>query len=441
MKNPNVLETDVDRSKLLEQVLPIACRASFDIGSVTTLRANGKTITPALRDEMLAKCAAGDYVELELELLAYEQKADEHNRNFVRFRDGAMMSLGRSGVGTPFLRDHEQQDSLAVGGTVIASVTEKRADGDYAIRQTVQLTAPWAVELALRKLMRGVSIGWRPTGPVLCSECSAEIFSKCYHLPGDRLTEITDDEGRKRKQRASDGELVVEWVFTSAELVETSNVPIPGVATAGIEAVRASLSASPGYRAISAHEGDVLPAGVTDMTKILAALAATLSLAPTAGEDEVTKAVEDLKRDRDTLKSELSIADTENTKLSAIVHEHREKQRQADEDTFVRDALSSGRITKGDEGAWRDLYQLDATKASARMTERKAGCATPVGLPRQSEQLPAAPSAVSEETANVKAALAANGVDPEQALGMARLFGAKNPEKTIAKAIGMKQEA
>ncbi|MDQ3295082.1 MAG: hypothetical protein M3619_00670 [Myxococcota bacterium] len=429
----------IDRSKLLEQVLPLACRASFDVSNISNLRAGGKVINNALRDELLAKCATGQYVEIELDLNAYEQKAGEVNRNFVRFRDGAMMALGRSGVDTPYLRDHEQGDSLAVGGTITASATEKRAEGDYAIKQTTRLTAPWAVELALRGLMRAVSIGWRPTGPVLCSACNTEIFEKCWHWPGDRLTEVTDEDGKKRRQRKSDGELTVEWVFTSAELVETSSVPVPGVATAAIEAVRTSLSANPVFRAMSAHEGEDLPREESIMKSILAALVATLSLAPTAGEDEVIKAVDDLKRDRDTARKELSIADTENTKLSAIVEEHREKQRKVDEDTFVRDALSSGRITKGDEGAWRDLYQLDATKAAARMNERKAGCATPVGQPRQSEIVP--PPAANADHEDVKAALTANGVDADQAIGMAKLFGAKTPEKTIARAIGMKQES
>jgi hypothetical protein len=430
-------ETQPDRGKLLDQILPIACRATA--AAAFTLRANGKAISTAARDELLVKCAAGEYVELELDVHAYEQKPDAFNRNFVRFRDGAMMKLGRSGKGTPFLRDHEQHDSLAVGGTVIASETEKLAEGDYAIKQTVKLTAPWAVELVLRGLMSAVSIGWRPTGPVLCSQCNTEIFSRCWHLPGDRLTEITDDEGRTRKQRKSDGELTVEWIFTEAELVETSNVPIGGVPAASIEAVRTSLSALPDLRAALAPDEDGLPHGAGYM-KILSALAGILGLAATVSEDDVTKAVEDLKRDRDTARKELAIADTENAKLSVIVNEHREKQRQADEDTFVRDALSSGRITKADEQVWRDLYQLDAAKATERMTARKAGSATPVGMPRQSDNTPA-PAPASADDHGTRAALSANGVDPDYAIKMARLMGAKNPEKTIASAIGLtKQE-
>ena len=40
---------------------------------------------------------------LEVDLLAYEQLPGKQNRNGVRFRDGAMTALGRSGTRTPYL--------------------------------------------------------------------------------------------------------------------------------------------------------------------------------------------------------------------------------------------------------------------------------------------------------------------------------------------------
>ena len=89
----------------------------------------GVAITPAVHDELLAKVRAGEYVELKLDVHAYEQRAGERNRKHVRHRDGAMLTLGRSGVGKPVLRDHEQDNSLAVAGKGIASKTERSVEG------------------------------------------------------------------------------------------------------------------------------------------------------------------------------------------------------------------------------------------------------------------------------------------------------------------------
>ena len=101
------------RDEAIRKVLPIASRAVIADTETRLYASAGGDITPALRDELLAKCKAGEYVELHVDLIAYEQKAGVANRKFVRFRDGAMMRLGSSGRGRPFLRDHEQGDSLA----------------------------------------------------------------------------------------------------------------------------------------------------------------------------------------------------------------------------------------------------------------------------------------------------------------------------------------
>lgn len=231
----------------IAKVLPQLSRADAFAVPCTLRAADGGEITDELRDALLAKCAAGEYVEVTMDVLAYEQKAGKTNRNFVRFRDGALLSLGASGRGTPYLRDHRQGDSLARGGTVVASKGVKLDEGSYEIRQSIKVTAPWAVELALRGLMSGVSIGWNPTGPVTCSACGTEVYTKCYHWPGDKVREVVDEAGNKRFVRDRAGAVTVEWVFNSAELIETSSVPVPAVADAGVERVRAALTlACPG---------------------------------------------------------------------------------------------------------------------------------------------------------------------------------------------------
>jgi hypothetical protein len=340
------------------------------------LRANGEEISKASRDEMLARCVAGQYVELEVDILAFEQKTGMRNRNFVRFRDGAMLAIGRTGVNTPFLRDHRQSDSLARGGTIVASQTEKRGEGDYAIRQTAKLTAPWAVELALRGLMSTVSIGWNPTGDVVCSVCQAN-FWRCSHYPGETY------------KLDSGVEVVCERVYTAAELIETSAVPVPAVPAAQIDEIRAALAATPvlfpGFRATEAQKENHM--------HLLQALVALLSLPATAGEGDAIKAVEKLKSELAADAAELTIVKTELATAKIELNTYRTQKRKTDEDKFISEALSHGQIGTGDEAGWRALYEVNSERAIAEMAKRPHGSATPVGQPRQSAKTPADPPA------------------------------------------------
>ncbi len=375
----------------LLRLAPTACRASIT-GGEPVLRSNGAALTAARRDELLAKCAANEYVELEIEMLAYEQKTGDRNRNSVRFRDGMMMSLGRTGKDTPFLRDHRQGDVTARAGTVLSSATEKRGEGDYAIRQTVKLTAPWAVDLALRGLLDGVSIGWNPTGPVVCSACDAPIFTQCWHCPGDRLAEQASEGGGTKKVRKADGPITVEWIYTEAELVETSLVNIGGVPAARMDEVRASLSAlsandNPFLR--DGREGAFLhgdfPEETDDMDPKLLAL---LGLPATATLSEVLAAIS--KRDAAGAadSAELAIAKAELAVVQADLGVLASAKKKTEEDAFISDALATGRIKVGDEPAWRVLHQTGTDRATKLMAERQVGSATPVGQPRQTNPDP-----------------------------------------------------
>lgn len=242
--------TNTRAIEALHKAAPLLCRASVEIAAAKLYAAgsgdeSGDEITPAMRDELLAKLKAGLHVAIDADILAYEQRTGVANRNFVRFRDGNLIALGGTGKGRPFLRDHEQRDSLAVAGKVLTSRTTKLDEGRlYELRQRVRVTAPWAVELALRDLLFAVSIGWEPTGPVECSACAAPIYTKCYHWPGDKVTETPQSDGSKKYLRDRSGALTVEWIYTSAELIETSMCPIGGVKLAGFEGVRAALAAT-----------------------------------------------------------------------------------------------------------------------------------------------------------------------------------------------------
>jgi hypothetical protein len=423
----------------IAKVVAEVARASCSSGELV-LRANGGDVTTEVRDEMLRRCAAGEYVELELDLLAFEQRPGVSNRNFIRFRDGALMAMGRSGVGTPFLRNHDQWDTAARGGTIASSRTEKRGEGDYAIRQTVKLTAPWAVDSALRGLMSTLSIGWRSTGPVLCTVCNANFY-RCAHMPGTRYAERDDGAGGRVVVADPAGPMLCEVLYTAAELVETSDVNVPAVPSAQIEEIRAALAADPSFCAPWAP--DAGGSGEENQMKNFAALVAMLGLAATAGEDEVLRAVEALKRDRDTQQAKLQIAETERARLAEVVQQHSATERKHAEDKFIRDALSTGRITVGDESMWRRLYAVDEAGAKSEMDKRVAGCAMPVGIPTQSKNdpspAPAVPAAPAQLGADAAAELAQRRVDPGKVVEIAGLFGVKNPAEAVA--AGLKKGA
>lgn len=402
--------TPEQRSKALEQ----ASRAAY-YGGVLELRAGGQSLAAGQELEaLIAKAVNRERVELELELLAYEQgKRDSDgkpipNRNHVRFRDGAVMRLGRSGKGTPFLRDHDKWNSTSIGGRVTDSRPVKVDDaGHYQIRQTVLLTEPSAVERALRGLMSAVSIGWRPTGPVLCTACNAEVLTECWHFPGDTIA-------------TKDGQsLTVEWEYTEAELVETSEVPIGGVPTAELEGIRAALSAAP------FHSGPTL-ATRNPMQDFATALKTKLGLAVTAGEDEILAAVNTLAVDSKELavvQKELAIfrAEAAIANLSAC-------------DEFIASALKLGKIRPNAEKVWRDLFEVSPERAKANMALIPANSETLAGAPRQSAAPePAEEAKPTTRDEKAKRVLAQHGVDHGEAVKFASAFGARDPKAAIAK--------
>lgn len=210
-------------------------------GEVIELRAaNGEELTTALRDEMLKKCAAGEYVELTMEIDAYQQKTGVFNRNFVRIHDQDLASFATSGKGRPFLKDHAQRDTMSKCGVILSSdLNEKR--GMDNVRLKVRLTAIWAVEAALRNLLDTVSVSWRARGPVKCDACNEAVFSKCWHLPGDKLRAVIVD-GQKVLTRDRNGDITVQWVYYDPEMLECSFVPVPAVPTSRIDTIRASIA-------------------------------------------------------------------------------------------------------------------------------------------------------------------------------------------------------
>lgn len=236
-----------DQAKLLREKREEAMSvAGMSVGSVVCLRtADGKDITDELRDELLQRCRDGKHVALTLEIDAYQQSKGERNRNCVRIFDGDMEKFGKSGKNRPFLRDHAQDETLAVAGTIVDCKSTEIAPNSYNVRLTTTITAPWACELALRNLLSTVSVSFRSkTGTVKCSACETQVFTEnCYHYPGQRLAERNVD-GKKYFVGDRTGTIVCEWVYYDPEMLECSTTPVPAVPTAKIDGIRAALSAA-----------------------------------------------------------------------------------------------------------------------------------------------------------------------------------------------------
>jgi hypothetical protein len=372
--------------------------------AIALLDSSGATLAREATDELLAKAVARERVELFVDLLAYEQGAVGadgkriHNANHVRFRDGLMMSLGRSGVGRPYLRDHQQRSVLAVGGRIVESRSAKIGDGHYQLRQTAQLSEPAAIERVLRGLVPGVSIGWTPDGPVHCTACGTEIYTECYHWPG----EVVETKA---------GAVVVEWEWQAASLLETSEVAVPAVGTAGIDGIRAALAALQSGQA---------PRRNHHMSTIsIAAIAPLLGLAATADEAQVLATVR------------------ERTDAARIAEVEARLDANAAGDRFIAAGLAEGRIRPDEDAVWRQLFALSPDRARARLAERAPASATPVGAPSQSAATPApeptSPSDAPTGDANVRQLFAKYGVDYDKAARFAEAFGAKDPHAALAR--------
>lgn len=408
------------------EVLALAGAASG--GSICALRAGGVAVNADARAELLARAVAREFVSIEIDVLAYEQQAGAPNRNYVRFRDGALPALGRSGRGTPFLRDHEQDDVEARGGKIIASATTKLEEGHYQVLQTAELTEPTAVERALRGLMSTVSIGWRATGPVMCSACGTEVLDHCWHWPGD---EIALDGGTSS--------VVIEWIFTAAELIETSEVNVPGVPTARIQEVRAELSAQGFRAAMAAQETRPLTPQENRMDKMKLALIGLLGLAATASDDEVTAAVTTLKRGNDALAASNAELAAVQARLTAEAEVARAAAKARDLTAFIDEQVQAGRCSPGTplEQSLRDFFAVD--QAGARKLAESMPRVTPVN--QQSQRTDPPPPANPTALAGIDQAFASIGVSAGGVAKVLKQLGHSNPTAAVVKhgaqALGM----
>jgi hypothetical protein len=358
--------SDKERQRLRSAVLSSG-PASGHVLAVRSAKTN-LAVDSERRDQLLADVRDGKHVEIVLDVLAFEQKIGAPNRSFLSFRHGVISKLARSAAGMPFLRDHDQGNALARAGTILAAEHKKLDEGHYQIHETVQLTAPWAVELALRGLLSSVSIGWHPES-VICSACETPVLEGCYHLPGDRLS--------------ADG-APVEWITTDGVMTETSIVNVPAVSSARIEEVRASLSAALGTEHASAFMARKAGSMFERLARVLGAQNAT--------EEDIFRRAETVlselqiaNRDRDVAREELR---TVHAELGVLRAEAARGQR----DEFLRSGVAEGKLTPADREVWGGLYDANPARARELLAARAPHSVTPVGAALQSaaKEAPAA---------------------------------------------------
>lgn len=230
------------------------------------------------RQEIVDRVNDGELVELDIDFRAFQQVEGEHNANFLRFKKAILRKLAKSFTGQAFLRDHDNFDIDARGGTIAKSKAVP-IDGGIAFDMTARLSAPWAVLGVMRGTLDRFSIGWAHGGrdTILCSACNTPVFTECFHFPGDKLTDDDTDDVE-----------LVEWIFTEAKGTEASGVSVPAVQGTGISEVRAALSRTAAL-CKSAPTGTMVP---EDDSMDLKKIAAKLGLPEDATEETILAAVD-----------------------------------------------------------------------------------------------------------------------------------------------------
>jgi hypothetical protein len=360
--------------------VPLRLRLNADCpGRIHTLRRAGSAdaLSAAELSALLADVRGnpGSTVRLAVDATTYLQGA-EPNHNFIRFREGSMRALARSFVGRPFLRDHNTHDFTARGGTITASELVEAGDGTRAIRQTIELVKPWAVEAALDGTLDRFSIGWRATGPVTCTVCDAPYLHGYWPTCEHRLGETY--EVRKVSRLA-------EAEFSASEGVEVSGVSVPAVENTSIDAIRAALAVGDvdvemlreAVKAFAADGGAISIQGDSPMN--FAAIAKALGLAVTVDESTI---LAEIGRRETLLEQERTVRAEVETRLAAAEERENATRRAAVMDRALREGKVRPNSPLAEKLAALAVRSIEMAEATVTDLPR----ITPVGAPMQSAE-------------------------------------------------------
>lgn len=256
---------------------------------IATLRGNEQDAGDKRR-ELISAVRGGKHVELSAPAITFRQRDGSPNLNYLRIKTEGLASLAASFKKMPMLVDHNKWSQSARVGTITESELVQLAHGWAGFRQTLHVVKPDAVISVLDGTLDRFSIGWRATGPVICTLHRTDVRARgaCSCWPGDAV----ELDGVTK---------FAEYEFQSAEGVETSGVNTPAVKGTKIEDVRQALAAELNFsernRPIMLHR--------------LAAVLGLAALATVADEDVALRAFEDLKRGKLAAEQERDVARTE----------------------------------------------------------------------------------------------------------------------------------
>lgn len=297
-------------------------------GEIHALRVGDVALAVDDRRALLERVRAGEAVTIEVDATTFAQRPTP-NRNFVRFKHGALGALARSFRGVPFQRNHST-DVEDRGGTVIESKLERidvKGEPVAVFRQTLRLVKPWAVEGVLDGTIDRFSIAWRGGHrEALCTICGKRMLSgDCPHFPGQVVVDEKTGAGR-----------VAEIEYQSAEGVEVSAVSVPAVVGTEIEDIRNALAAA----------RSVVPQKEIEMGEI----AVKLGLSVEATEKEILAEMSKREVLSETVKAALADVEERAAKAEAKLADA-EAQRLAERRVCVVErAVAEGRLIKGEDG-------------------------------------------------------------------------------------------
>lgn len=263
-------------------VLRFNGEASALDGALEVLEASGerRKLSETDRREMLARIRAGEHVEISFATRGFYQ-GPQPNRNNIRIKNSALGKLAKSFTGQPFLRDHGQKTLEDRGGKIVKSELVKLGENEVAIDMTVLAVTPWAATGLLDGTIDRFSIGFMPTGPVICSVHKTPLLKDCACWPGDKA-----------------GDDTVQAIFTAADGVELSAVNVPAVPEAqGVE-IRAAFSALAGQM----EREQIVARKDQPMDRI----STHLGLGSGATEDQILAALKKLADDKAAAESRLA---------------------------------------------------------------------------------------------------------------------------------------
>lgn len=308
------------------------------------------------RRELIEASRAGKHIEIALTARTFRQHSEPGklpNRNYIRHAPAYLPKLAASYVGMPFLLDHAKSQQRARVGTIRASELVEEKGGMFAFRKQLHVVKADAVQSVLDGTIDRFSIGWHPTGPVLCTLHKNDVRDRnsCSCWPGSKV--------------AIDGvDRIAEYEFQRADGIEVSAVNVPAVTGTKIEDIRAALTL----------ELNLPTKGQVTMLNRLAALLGLAALNAT-DEDQAIQVVGGLQSratqadaQRDAYKLRAETAEKSLATLQTEVETERAGRLSSDVDVLIAGAYTAGKLarTKGADSKSVDDIQEPSLRALAK---------------------------------------------------------------------------